>query len=237
MWYCWRYLLWVLWSTSLLAFPHAPLRSDFRIVSLAPHATRLLVQAGLGKYLVGVDRFSEAPESIKRLKSVYPVSREALLSLRPDWIVAWLPAQIPSGVHVPVWCIQGQHREELLRAQKRLYALGQRKLVSQPLSFSKKPLRVLFLLSTQPLLAMTKAPWLAEGLQEAGVKGLLLTTSHPGGLDAEKLQALSPNCVVSSGELPKRLAKRYGHVALAPRYWQIPQVDLGILLSSLERLC
>lgn len=66
-----------------------------RIVSLAPHATELLFEAGLGSRVVGVSESCDFPERARELPKVSSfrgTNIEAVLALKPDLVVAW-----PSG--------------------------------------------------------------------------------------------------------------------------------------------
>ena len=63
-----------------------------RIVTLSPHATELMVAAGAGDRLVGVDQNSDYPPDVKRLAQVgnpLNLDIERVLALKPDLIVAW----------------------------------------------------------------------------------------------------------------------------------------------------
>ena len=91
-------------------------RSPQRIVSLAPHATELLFQAGAGPAVVAVDSHSDHPAAARRLPRIssYPApDREALLALDPDLVVLWGAAA---------------DREQV----SRLEALGMTVFVSEP---------------------------------------------------------------------------------------------------------
>jgi len=63
-----------------------------RIVSLAPHTTELLFDAGADQQIVGTVSFSDYPEkakSIQRIGSYNKFDLEVIVSLKPDLIVAW----------------------------------------------------------------------------------------------------------------------------------------------------
>lgn len=66
-----------------------------RIVSLAPHITELLFEAGVGDRLVGVTEACDTPPAARRLPRVanhHGASIEAIVALSPDLVLAW-----PSG--------------------------------------------------------------------------------------------------------------------------------------------
>jgi len=63
-----------------------------RIISLAPHVTELLFAAGAGDRIVGAVDFSDFPEAAKKLPRVgsnNAFDLEAMLTLKPDLVVAW----------------------------------------------------------------------------------------------------------------------------------------------------
>lgn len=63
-----------------------------RIVTLAPHLAEITFAAGAGERLVGVARFSDFPEAVRRLPQVGDGARvdlERIIALRPDLILAW----------------------------------------------------------------------------------------------------------------------------------------------------
>ena len=63
-----------------------------KIISLSPHITELIYSAGAGDKLIGVDDYSNYPEtakSITRIGDANHLDIEKILSLQPDLIVAW----------------------------------------------------------------------------------------------------------------------------------------------------
>ncbi len=63
-----------------------------RLVSLAPHLTELLYDAGAGSRVVGAVEFSDFPAAAKalpRVGSEAGIDVERILALRPDLVVAW----------------------------------------------------------------------------------------------------------------------------------------------------
>ena len=63
-----------------------------RIVSLAPHLTELLYDAGAGAKLVGAVEYSDFPPAARALPRVgndAGINLEAVLALKPDLVVAW----------------------------------------------------------------------------------------------------------------------------------------------------
>jgi iron complex transport system substrate-binding protein len=64
-----------------------------RIVSLAPHTTELLFDAGAGDRVVATVRYGDYPAAAKQLPVVgdaHALDLEAIAALRPDLIVVWM---------------------------------------------------------------------------------------------------------------------------------------------------
>ena len=64
-----------------------------RIVSLAPHVTETLFEAGAGHLIVGTVRHADYPEAAKMIPQVGDnalLDLERIVSLKPDLIVVWL---------------------------------------------------------------------------------------------------------------------------------------------------
>ncbi len=81
-------------SGSTVTFKQSPKR----VVSLAPHATELIYEAGGGERVVAVTKNSDYPSAATRLPSLGPyntVSLEAVLSYQPDLVLVW-PGGTPS---------------------------------------------------------------------------------------------------------------------------------------------
>jgi iron complex transport system substrate-binding protein len=80
------------WRTNL----SAPVPNVRRIVSIAPSSTEILHALGLGRRIVGVDRWSDYPPRVVRLPQVgsdLRVEVERVAALQPDLVVA--------SLHVP----------------------------------------------------------------------------------------------------------------------------------------
>ena len=72
-----------------------------RIVTLAPNLAELAHSAGAGRYLVGVARFSDYPESARHVTEVGDAARvelERIIALRPDLVLAWKSGNQPGDV-------------------------------------------------------------------------------------------------------------------------------------------
>jgi iron complex transport system substrate-binding protein len=129
----------VFFSTAVLA-----VRDDFgneinlekpagRIVSLAPHLTELLYDAGAGAKLVGAVDYSDYPEAAKalpRVGSSAAVNLEALLAVRPDLVVAWPSAGTGKALEriaelgIPVFRSEPRELEDIASTLERLGTLA-----------------------------------------------------------------------------------------------------------------
>ena len=94
----WGFALWSAASVAAVSvvddYGHAVRlpRPAKRIVSLSPHLTELLYDAGAGSRLVGAVEYSDFPpesRNLPRIGSDAGINVEAVLALRPDLIVAW----------------------------------------------------------------------------------------------------------------------------------------------------
>lgn len=83
-----------------------------RVISLSPHITELLFEAGAGERIVGTVGYSDYPEAarkIPRIGSFNKFDYEAITVLNPDLVIAWHtgnPASQMQGIHalqVPVF--------------------------------------------------------------------------------------------------------------------------------------
>lgn len=83
-----------------------------RVVTLSPHATDLVIAAGASHRLIAIAPFSRLPEQADPLPVIGgpgALDREALLSLRPDLVVAWHSGNRPADLawlranHIPVY--------------------------------------------------------------------------------------------------------------------------------------
>jgi iron complex transport system substrate-binding protein len=63
-----------------------------RVVSLAPHVTELLFEAGGGSHVVGVVAYSDFPEAAKKVPQIgsnRELDLERIIALKPDLFVVW----------------------------------------------------------------------------------------------------------------------------------------------------
>lgn len=63
-----------------------------RVISLSPHVTELLYEAGANTQIIAAVEYSNYPEAAKRLPRVgsgYKLDIEAILGLKPDLVIGW----------------------------------------------------------------------------------------------------------------------------------------------------
>ena len=109
-----------------------------RIIALSPGATELLFAAGAGGQMVGAVSFSDYPPAAKKLPRVGSYKRldlEAVLSLKPDLIVAWhsgnpLPqVERLQALGLPVYYSEPRRFEDVSTSLERFARLADRKSV------------------------------------------------------------------------------------------------------------
>jgi len=104
-----------------------------RIVSLSPHLTELVYDAGAGARMVGAVEYSDFPPEAKhlpRIGSDAGIDVEALLALRPDLVVAWPNAgslktiERLAGLGLPVFRSEPRELADIPRTLERLGELA-----------------------------------------------------------------------------------------------------------------
>lgn len=72
--------------------PFTPIQAR-RIVTLAPHIAEIVAASGAAGRIVGVSRYSDYPQAVKRLPVIGDAARldiERIVALRPDIVIGWL---------------------------------------------------------------------------------------------------------------------------------------------------
>ncbi|WP_295757737.1 cobalamin-binding protein [Undibacterium sp.] len=103
-----------------------------RIISLAPHATELLFEAGAGHLIVGVSDYSDYPEAAKKIApigNIFALDLERLIRLKPDLIVVWGTGNAKRiadklrGLQIPVYESEPHSFETVASSLERLSIL------------------------------------------------------------------------------------------------------------------
>ncbi|MGH8687230.1 MAG: cobalamin-binding protein [Burkholderiales bacterium] len=104
-----------------------------RVVSLAPHLTELMYDAGAGDRMVGALAYSDYPAAARRLPRVGSegaIDLEALVALKPDLVLAWPDSGSAASVRriaalgIPVYRSEPRELEDIARTLERLGRLA-----------------------------------------------------------------------------------------------------------------
>ena len=171
-----------------LTLPKAPQR----IVSLLPSLTETVCALGQCQRLVGVDRYSNFPESVKKLPQVgggMDPNIEAILALHPDVVLAALSsrwAQRLTALGIPVFALEPKTQADVQRSIGKLAQLlevpdGQKlwreidagvNAAAQSIPASVRGTRVYFEVNRGPYGA-GEASFIGEILTRLGIKNIL----------------------------------------------------------------
>jgi iron complex transport system substrate-binding protein len=167
-------------------------RAPQRIVSLLPSLTETVCALGQCQRLVGVDRYSNFPESVNKLPQVgggMDPNIEAIVALHPDVVLAALSsrsAQRLAALGIPVFALEPKNHADVQRAIGKLSQLleiadGQKlwreidaglNAAVQSIPASVRGTRVYFEVNRGPFGA-GEASFIGETLMRLGVKNIL----------------------------------------------------------------
>ncbi len=114
-----------------------------RILSLAPHVTELLFDAGAGGHIVGVVEYSDYPEaakSIPRVGNNLQLDLERIVALKPDLIVVWLHGNAQRQLDkllklgIPVFYNEPQRLPDIARSIEQFGRLAGTEAVALPVA-------------------------------------------------------------------------------------------------------
>jgi len=198
-----------------------------RIVSLAPHATELLFEAGAAKSIVAVSDYSNFPEAAKNLPSVgnvFAMDTERLLAIKPDLVVIWgtgngkvLASKLRSN-HITVFESEPRNYEMVATSIERLSILAGtetvgkaaaakfrqrledlRKTYRQP--DSSTPVTVFYEVWNKPLMTLNDEHMISAAIRLCGgrnVFGRLKELSPT--ITTEALLSSNPDTIITGGE-------------------------------------
>ena len=248
---------------------HAPAR---RIVSLAPHATELLFAAGAGARVVGVSAFSDYPDAARRLPRVSGGMRldmERILALKPDLAVGWQTGNTRADLDklaalgIPVFFAEPQRLDAVPQTLLRIGRLAgsERETNTAATAYrdelarlraryrERRPVRVFFQISMQPLMTLNQAHLTSDLLALCGGRNVFATydlIAPEVSVEAVLLQ--DPDAILFSDELGTAEGVRdwwRERVALravrAGRVYSVP-ADLVLrqsprVLQGVQRVC
>ncbi|MBY0574070.1 MAG: cobalamin-binding protein [Undibacterium sp.] len=169
-----------------------------RIVSLAPHVTELVFAAGAGASLVGVDSYSDFPESAKKITdvgSILSLDLERLLTLKPDLVIIWgtgnakILSQKLRDNQITVFESEPRNYEDVASSIERIAmlagttevgnkaALGFRQRLHSlskkyQLKINEKPISVFHQMIRKPLMTINQQHIISKAIQLCGGKNV-----------------------------------------------------------------
>ncbi len=197
-----------------------------RIVSLAPHVTELLFDAGAGTKLVGTVEYSDYPPAARAVTVVGDHARldmERIIALRPDLVVAWGGGNSPADIAglrrlgVAVFVIVPRHMDDVARHLELLGQLADSAATARPVAADyrrelaalrkryadRPPVTVFFQVWHTPLMTVGGDQLISEVIALcggenvfAGLRNLAPTVS------VEAVLAADPELIVTGSEQP-----------------------------------
>lgn len=191
-----------------------------RIVSLAPHLTELLFDAGAGDRVVGVSAYSDHPAAARALPQVGDsamLDLERIVSLRPALLALWASGT-PAGqqarlrsLGVPVFHSEIRQASQIPQTLRRLGELAGTADVAEDAArrferewqslrdtyAGRMPLRVFFQIWHQPLMTVNQAHLIDEALRACGAVNVFasLPALTPV-VEPESVLAAAPDAIV-----------------------------------------
>ncbi|MBI3285776.1 MAG: cobalamin-binding protein [Burkholderiales bacterium] len=196
-----------------------------RIVSLAPHATELLFEAGAGAAIVGVSEYSDYPAAAKKIASVgniFALDLERLLALKPDLVVVWgtgnarqLVEKLRSN-HVTVFESEPRNYEMVASSITRLATLAGTETAGQAAAArfrarletlrsayrtKSAPVSVFYQVWNKPLMTLNDEHMVSAAIRLCGGKNIFgkLKEISPS-VTAEAVLAANPDAIITGGE-------------------------------------
>lgn len=199
-----------------------------RIISLAPHATELLFQAGAGHMIIAVSDYSDYPEAAKKIISIGSIlatDLERLIALKPDLVVVWgtgnakLLATKLRSHHVTVFESEPQDFETIASSLERLAHLAGTDATGKiaannfrerlnsltkkyQLKDTEKPLSVFYQIWGKPLMTLNDQHLVSSAIRLCGGKNIFGTLKEISPtVSTEAVLAANPQVIItSSGE-------------------------------------
>ncbi len=172
-----------------------------RIISLAPSITETLFYLGLGDKIVGVTDFCNYPPEAKRKTSVGWIispNVEKIISLKPDLVLATAEGNRPEivstleRVKINVYVMSPHSIEDILKgikdvgeltgqagtAKVKIAELKQRIYAVKKRGEGAKKARVLYLISTEPLITAGPGSFLHNVIETVGGENIISSSSN-----------------------------------------------------------
>ena len=173
-----------------------------RVVSLAPSATEILFAVGLDSEIVGVTTFCDYPPAAKAKPKIGSSIQnlEAIIGLKPDLVLAVKSEIVRPDIlakleqlKIPIFILAPKTIEDILGhistvgrlvghdRDARVVAQGLRERLSELRSrmASVKPVRVFYVVNTDPLISVGSGSFIHQMLELAGGENIVGHTSIP----------------------------------------------------------
>ncbi|WP_152208182.1 cobalamin-binding protein [Marinobacter changyiensis] len=195
-----------------------------RVVSLSPGATELLFSAGAGAKVVAVSAWSDFPAEAAELPRVGNSNRldlEAIVSLAPDLVVAWIDGNSRSQLErvsdlgIPVFWLAPRAFEDIARAVENLAALTGEPALGKTRAESfregiasiesryvdARPVRVFYQIWDQPLMTVNREELISKAIEVCGGVNVFghLPRLVPR-ISREAVLAANPDAIVTAGQ-------------------------------------
>ncbi|MFZ6775414.1 cobalamin-binding protein [Undibacterium sp. Ji83W] len=198
-----------------------------RIVSLAPHITEMLFEAGAANNIIAVTDYSDYPEAAKKLPSIgniFALDLERLLALKPDLVIVWgtgnakiLANKLRSN-HITVFESEPHNFEMVATSIERLATLAGTESTGKAnaqkfrqrldnlrktyqLPAGAAPVSVYYQMIRRPLMTINDTHMVSDSIRLCGGKnvfGQLKELSST--ITNEAVLAANPDVIFSSGE-------------------------------------
>lgn len=205
-----------------------------RIVTLAPNLTELVCAVGACDKLVGVDRYSDYPASVKKIPRVgdaFAINIEAVIARKPDLVLAWSTGTDPQRLHrlqqlgLRVEWVPARSLDEISGALRQVgtligdsavaqaeqaaqaYTERLRTLRAQPRSGAR--LRVLYQADSNPIYTVNRLSPISEAITLCGgVNAYADLPQIAGIVGIESVLARDPDVILYPSELAPETLRR-----------------------------
>jgi len=200
-----------------------------RIVSLSPHLTELLFQAGAGPWVVGAAAYSDYPEearAVPRVGDARGLDIERIVGARPDLVVGWSSGNSPRTIArlrrlgLPVFESEPARLDDIPHTVRKLGELAGTTAVARDRAAafearlsalaaeygSGSPLRVFYQIWERPLLTINGRHLITHALSICGARNVFghlphLTTAP----SREAVLLAEPDAIVVASRAPDEL--------------------------------
>lgn len=190
-----------------------------RIISLVPSQTELLATLGLDPEVVGITKFCVHPknwyQTKMRVGGTKSVHFDRIAELKPDLIIGNKEENDQEVMeqlmaHYPVWMSEIYTLSDALQMILQIGELCDRKEKSVVLERSIReaftqlpsfpPLRTLYLIWNEPIMAAGGQTFIDAQLQQIGLQNVLGHTTRYPQLDHEQIREMAPELILLSSE-------------------------------------